>query len=379
MKTSYRKSAFTLIEILVVIAIIGILMGFLTLGIGQARAKARNMRLVAELKQVEMAIDRVRNELGGGDYPPDGTDYNDVMRFCRRAFPRAVFWDSTSNTAQPAGAVPFPTLLSPATALTFWLGGVRDPGSGTYLGFSANPVDPFDYYPIKNMTSGTSMPVFPSRKGPYYEFDKSRLVAVQWNATNKSPFNHYDGWELSVPSLTPAMGGEEPRGLALQVYFPQNDQVLPIVTTANQTQTLSPSPLLYFKAFTGKYSSVVNGAEVFHTWTQPSSPSPGKASSKVTAFKDARTPAPPGARAWMNPKSCQILCSGLDGFFGVSVQGHYFQDSGSPDAADSKGVFSPIYPDGANYDPDPVTKGKYTNDDITNFMQGSKLSDDMPQ
>ena len=301
-----RRRGFTLIEILVVITIIGLLLGLLTMGIGQARARARNMRMVAEVKQLATAIERVRNELGGGEYPPDGTDRNDWNRFCRRAFP----WANLAQTDPP---------FDPSTALVFWLGGVRDAGSGALNGFSANPATPFD-----NTT--------PSRIGPFYDFDKSRLA-----------------------------GGN---------YRPQNDLG-------------DSAPILYFKAVNGKYSDTIgvpgpnlppdNTTERYHScWGQ-------------VPFKDARTALNTGAatrravvaRGWMNPKSCQILSPGLDGHFGAAISGTFISGGGGTESSDGSKppLYAPIYPDGVNYPPRP---NNYTNDDITNFMQGGKLQDDMP-
>ncbi len=75
-------------------------------------------------------------------------------------------------------------------------------------------------------------------------------------------------------------------------------------------------------------------------------------------------------RAWMNPRSYQILCPGLDGFFSpcssaASKGGVYLLGT---ESKDKNGRYAPIYPDGLNY-------GTNTQDDITNFSNG-KLSDD---
>ncbi|MCX6793055.1 MAG: prepilin-type N-terminal cleavage/methylation domain-containing protein [Candidatus Falkowbacteria bacterium] len=54
---SNRKSGFTLIELLVVIAIIGVLSTMAIIALGNARAKARDSKRVADIKQISTALE----------------------------------------------------------------------------------------------------------------------------------------------------------------------------------------------------------------------------------------------------------------------------------------------------------------------------------
>jgi len=63
-----NKKGFTLIELLVVIAIIGLLSTLAVVALGSAREKARDAKRLADLKQVQTALESYNNE-NGGVYP----------------------------------------------------------------------------------------------------------------------------------------------------------------------------------------------------------------------------------------------------------------------------------------------------------------------
>jgi general secretion pathway protein G len=66
-----RNRAFTLVELLVVIAIIGILSSIAVLAISNAREKARNVKRVADVRQVLMSLELYNNDFNG--YPTELT------------------------------------------------------------------------------------------------------------------------------------------------------------------------------------------------------------------------------------------------------------------------------------------------------------------
>jgi prepilin-type N-terminal cleavage/methylation domain-containing protein len=62
-----NKQGFTLIELLVVIAIIGLLSTLTVLALNSARARARDAKRVADVKQIQTALELYFNDMN--DYP----------------------------------------------------------------------------------------------------------------------------------------------------------------------------------------------------------------------------------------------------------------------------------------------------------------------
>lgn len=67
---SKSRSGFTLIEILVVIAIIGIILSILTVNFNEARKKSRDKARQSDLKSLQLAIESYRAQ--NGEYPAAG-------------------------------------------------------------------------------------------------------------------------------------------------------------------------------------------------------------------------------------------------------------------------------------------------------------------
>lgn len=72
MKNSDQQKGFTLIEVLVVIAIIGVLASIVLVALNSSRQKGRDTKRVADMRQVNQALEIYSHDYGG--YPAALTD-----------------------------------------------------------------------------------------------------------------------------------------------------------------------------------------------------------------------------------------------------------------------------------------------------------------
>ena len=94
----------------------------------------------------------------------------------------AQIWQVGTGGPHGAGIYPTPQLLTPATALVFWLGGMQD-ANGNFIGFIADPTDPFDINYAKVHGKGTYQK---TRIGPFFDFQKSRVSGYFYFPDNGS-------------------------------------------------------------------------------------------------------------------------------------------------------------------------------------------------
>ncbi len=177
------RRSFTLVELLVVVAIIGILVALLVPTLYRVVIKARQSVIAQELNQLHLAIEAYKQKFG--DYPPDFTSVqnisqlNDaselVVRHLRKGHPRHqenltdVFTDGSSTLQTP----------TPAEALVFWLAQLRNDARRPLSGPSS--VDPKDFVSL-------------------FPFDEKRLVYTRTIGNPAKPESQHDLYVYVPPS-----------------------------------------------------------------------------------------------------------------------------------------------------------------------------------
>jgi len=92
-----KQTGFTLIELLVVIAIIGLLASVVLLALNSARGKARDAKRLADVRQMQSALELYYNDCGG--YPPQPAQAADRVLGSANALVLSAVTPTTSGGA----------------------------------------------------------------------------------------------------------------------------------------------------------------------------------------------------------------------------------------------------------------------------------------
>lgn len=325
------SAAFTLLELLIAIAIIGILASLILTVAGSANTKAKNAQVTVDIKDLEKGIAAFKLKFGveppsritiyeiGTGAAPAGTGWAAdprSMGIIRQIWPQFDFnytaeggqidingdgfFDGDGVTQPGGGAIP----LNGAECLAFFLGGVPADPTGTFpnhyfrnpvalagapSGFSTNPADPFSVTTVAAVRT-----VVGTNRDRFAELDFSRLF-------------------LFVPN--PAI--------------PATQHVM---NTYKDTLPGQQQPYLYFSTYGGQGYDLTNELPAGPTGNQ-----------LTDVYRQGAGTSSP---TW-NPNSYQIISPGFDQLYGLG--GEYEQ-------GDSKGLL--------------VQNRSAERDNITNFSSG---------
>lgn len=399
------RSAFTLVELLMVITIIGMLVALVSVAAVRAIGTARQTQILVEIGLLDSAMQTYKNDTAGA-FPPDcsllstpasGTPttsgspndvqnrQNRILAHFRKAFPRLIISGGYGSSSSPtAGTLQYMSLnafsqstaysslfsgtkapngksqwgdfdnLDPAEALVFWLGGFAVPytdatGKVSYklIGFGANKV-------------GNASSAGPTANGPNSGFGPFNLDV---QARDMGPFEFSqgrlgdadgDGWPEYYP---PYGSAAQPPGSTFPVSNPTPPYVyFDAVSYGYYTTgtTVYPTSALYPSPSATVASNVASGSP----GAQPSPAVNASLTAWGTAAPYVQTVPASGNMTWVNPSKFQIISSGLD-------QQYWFDPSGQLTNSQLR-----YYPAGTAY-----SQGDL--DNLTNFST-SALRDAQP-
>ncbi len=281
---SSKRSAFTLVELMVVVLIIAILVSLISSAVLKAMQKIPEVQTRTEISEMEVALRAFMTDYGLSDPPPSLLLLNESAplsvggtsaSFLTRVFGKNLGptdWNGDGNIA-PLSVT---WTLQGHQCIVFYLGGIIPPTPPTYSpqGFSTNNINP----------------AFPGgkRKGPYFNFVSSRLMPPPITALNLAPtFPVYiDPWQAKSGAFYGA------------------------ATTAGGT--LGGTPYAYFSSYgnnNGYTYTDCSGLSYFDVLLRPQIALPYYTAVNTLGFPIAYT----------YPNSYQIISAGKDGVFGFNL------------------------------------------------------------
>lgn len=343
------RHGFTLVELMMVIAIIGILVGMTVVGINAGARSIKRRAIALEVASLTQAVEAYK--LKYGEYPPDGSNRAAFEAHFKGVFPNI---DINPQTGE------FARLYSVANS-NFRDGGVMDPAESVVFclgGYSNDPTRPFTGTggPLTVDATTNQLIYNPDRNKGFFDFDEGRLVfddevslGTLYNegAPNGNPIGENDALPVYVPR-----GGKAP-----YVYFSASTYSFPIAGTNSH----------YYNHY--KAAEIGGIARPYKSETQNRSVQmPTHSSTAVQAERFYR---------YMNDKSFQIISAGLDNDYGGDWDA---QSRGLIYTNDSPAFFT--FPSGAklNIFSGPISDSGYINqsggpsaqlDNVTNFSEGT--------
>ena len=350
MNARQSRLGFTLVELLIAIAIIGILMSLTVTAVTRAITRGRETASRLEINALSQAIEQYN--LKYGDYPPDGSSEQVLLRHVRKIFPRISAQDLALLTqlTRARGSSNFSAVaMDRGEVLVFFLGG-----------FSGNPLNPFtgEGGPLKRIGTDpmniASYEYNGTRDNAFYDFDTNRLTVARSAA----------GVMLSTDEKLLGLGSEPTLG---------GEDQLP----AYLARVGTPTPLVYFDSRT--YGNIAaTGAPIYNGYLAGSTEYGGVRPYMTNSNAGGATYAD---LKFHNDSTFQIISPGLDGVFGACVSLNANDPTASPVYfVTQTGVA--VGPGGAptirgfqDMDWSPLVKVAGHLDNVTNFSSSTLESD----
>lgn len=357
-----RRSGFTLVEVLVVIAIIGVLVALIVPAVNMAYRTVQQRAIALECQALAQAVEAYRSKYD--DYPPDGLVEGVMRLHLRKAFPNISpsEFDLLSNPTVVTGNSAIGSVMEPSEALVFFLGGFSDDPAFPFSG-KGGPIYILDTNGKQLNSSGklvdssgpggsiASIQYNPDRQNPFYDFKQAQLTLDVDGVRTVSTDDDITG---AARDLMPAY---HPNGKKMPFLYFDSRTYQP-QTDANQFNAGSAGIAYPYRstAVNTKYSpndnSVLNRNKYFR---------------------------------FMNEKTFQIVSAGLDDNYGGESGLFYMfkpsngESAGSANSGDSLALTAPIS-SGTHPAPDFTrflnSTGTSQLDNVTNFSEG-KLEDSL--
>lgn len=371
-----RRAAFTLVELLVVITIIGLLAAITVPVIRGALVRARDTAMRMEIENIERGVNAYATKYNG-DLPPDGSSWLVLNRHLNKAFPRISNIDRcllynmchtprvTSATANPSGGVLDPTAINRSEAIVLFLGGLSDDETRPFTG----PGGPLQIVPGASPVSGVPAPLAPEnyqynieRNNAMVDFDVARLTLAQLpNPT--AP--------VSAANRVISSDGD---GDVLPEYLPDGRET-PFVYFERRTYGFIADPLPSgVQPYNGYIATNGSAIRPYKTALNPPGGSGGYTAATV-----------PEALRWQNADSFQIICAGQDDHFGnlafnpsePSMPAYFLTETGQLMACDVSAGSGPdmLFPGISKFQErtiNPTAENTHL-DNLTNFSSGGQI------
>ena len=312
-----HRAAFTLVELLIVLTVIGILVGLLIPAITGAMGTARELAIRTEMVQIEQAIEKFKTDYGF--YPPSFEQFNrgssnaDLAAGVAQFLPylNRIAPNHQESTFFPGGTVPRINVwwnkigrhLDQQSSLVFWLSGMCKSKQYPITGGAVGLIEPFAG-PTRFV--GTVTPPVEIERDARFDFDKGQLVyGVGPNVIVPDPDG--SGGFVGTPVVDGSAEEVDRDGTTNAVIFNEVDQIaggVALVAAYRQPYGPSNGDRRFRYRDAGSYNIVP------YAYSTQISGAPSDTRGRSTG--DPLVP-----DDFVNPKTFQLISFGMDGEAGV--------------------------------------------------------------